>query len=58
VWMPSGQVPAVDCVRGLEQELGKPVIAQNHADLWAALVATGTRGVSPGQGRLLDTRAG
>jgi maleate cis-trans isomerase len=57
VWMPSGQLPAVDCVRGLEQEVGKPVIAQNHADLWAALVATGTRGVSHGQGRLLDTRA-
>jgi maleate cis-trans isomerase len=58
VWMPSGQLRAVETVRVLEAEFGRPVIAQNHADLWAAMRAAGARGVAPGQGRLLDMLAG
>ncbi|WP_431285771.1 hypothetical protein ACQW02_13565 [Humitalea sp. 24SJ18S-53] len=54
IWMPSGQLPAVQCVLPLEAEFGRPVIAQNHADLWASLVAIGRTGLRPGQGMLLD----
>jgi maleate cis-trans isomerase len=58
VWMPSGQLPATACVLPLEAEFGRPVIAQNHADLWAAMRAMGAAGTRRGQGRLLDMLAG
>jgi maleate cis-trans isomerase len=54
VWIPSGQLPAVEVVLPLEVKLGKPVIAQNHADFLAAFRAIGLTGVARGHGMLLD----
>jgi len=58
VWIPSGQLPAVELVRPLEARLGRPVVAQNHADLFAPCRALGVGGFARGQGRLLDLLAG
>lgn len=54
IWLPSGQVPAVEVVRPLEARLGRPVVAQNHADFLAAFRALGLGGVARGHGMLLD----
>ena len=53
ILMPGGNWPAMTVVQQLEQELGKPVLANNAVSLWAGLrllkMATGI----PGYGRLL-----
>jgi maleate isomerase len=53
ILMPGGNWPAMTVVEQLEQELGKPVLANNAVSLWAGLrllkMATGI----PGYGRLL-----
>jgi len=56
-WIPSGQLPAVEIVRPLEERLGRPAAAQNHADLFAPCRQLGVRGFRRGQGRLLDLLA-
>jgi maleate cis-trans isomerase len=58
VWIPSGQLPAVEVVLPLEARLRKPVVAQNHADFLAAFRALGVSGVARGHGMLLDRFAG
>lgn len=58
VWIPSGQLPACEIVRALEARLGRPVVAQNHADFLAAFRALGRGGIARGHGRLLDLFAG
>lgn len=58
IWLPSGQVPAVEVVLALEARLGKPVVAQNHADFLAAFRALGVTGIPRGHGMLLDRFAG
>jgi maleate cis-trans isomerase len=54
VWIPSGQLPAVEVVKPLEARLGKPVVAQNHADFLAAFRALRLTGIARGHGMLLD----
>lgn len=54
VWIPSGQLPACEIVLALEACLGKPVVAQNHADFLAAFRTIGRGGIARGHGRLLD----
>jgi maleate cis-trans isomerase len=58
VWIPSGQLPAVEVVLPLEARLKKPVVAQNHADFLAAFRALGVGGIPRGHGMLLDRGAG
>jgi maleate cis-trans isomerase len=58
VWIPSGQLPAVEVVLPLEARLCKPVVAQNHADFLAAFRALGVSGIARGHGMLLDRFAG
>ena len=57
VWIPSGQLPACEVVLALEARLGRPVVAQNHADFLAAFRALGRGGITRGHGRLLDAFA-
>ncbi len=54
LFLPSGQLPAFDCVLPLEAEFAIPVIAQNHADYWQAFRALGIHDVATGHGQLLD----
>ncbi len=58
VWIPSGQLPAVEVVRPLEARLRKPVVAQNHADFLAAFRTLNLGGIAHGHGMLLDRIAG
>ncbi|WP_108661812.1 maleate cis-trans isomerase family protein [Acuticoccus kandeliae] len=55
LFLPSGQLPAFDCVLPLEAEFAIPVIAQNQADYWQAFRALGITDIAAGHGRLLDT---
>jgi maleate isomerase len=58
VWIPSGQLPAVEVVKPLEAKLRKPVVAQNHADFLAAFRTLNLGGIAHGHGMLLDRIAG
>ena len=44
---------AFECVAGLEETLGKPVLTSNQVTLWALLRACGYQAGLPGLGRLL-----
>ena len=51
--MPGGNWPSMTVVERLEQELGKPVLANNAVSLWAGLRLLKRRDRIPGHGRLL-----
>jgi len=53
VIMPGGNWPAMSIVERLEDELGKPVLANNAVSLWAGLRLLKTGGSIPGYGVLL-----
>ena len=53
VIMPGGNWPSIAVVERLEQELGKPVLANNAVSLWAGLRLLKTGDNIPGYGRLL-----
>ncbi len=53
ILMPGGNWPAMSVVERLEQELGKPVLANNAVSLWAGLRLMKTGGSIPGYGVLL-----
>jgi maleate isomerase len=51
--MPGGNWPSMSVVERLEQELGKPVLANNAVSLWACLRLLKRGDSIPGYGRLL-----
>jgi maleate cis-trans isomerase len=51
--MPGGNWPSMSVVERLEQELGKPVLANNAVSLWAGLRLLKSGDSIPGYGRLL-----
>ena len=53
VIMPGGNWPSIAVVERLEQELGKPVLANNAVSIWAGLRLLKRNDSIPGYGRLL-----
>ena len=51
--MPGGNWPSMSVVERLEDELGKPVLANNAVSLWAGLRLLKRGDSIPGYGRLL-----
>jgi maleate isomerase len=53
VIMPGGNWPSITVVERLEQELGKPVLANNAVSIWAGLRLLHRNDSIPGYGSLL-----
>jgi maleate isomerase len=51
--LPGGNWPSIAVVERLEQELGKPVLANNAVSIWAGLRLLKRNDSIPGYGRLL-----
>ena len=54
VYLPCAQMPTVEIIDRLENDLGKPVITSVQAMIWGALKITGIRDAIKGYGRIFN----